>query len=390
MPLTGRSLVSLSDLSLDEVLTMLDVADRMAEAIGLGEEPIRAPVAPLDRILATLFFEPSTRTRLSFEAAMLRLGGHVVGFADPSASSTAKGETLADTARMAGAYADIVVIRHPLAGSARVAADYAGVPVINAGDGPREHPTQTLTDLFCIRRNKGRLDGLTVGLCGDLKHGRTVHSLAPVMARLGSQVVCIAPEELRMPEEVLGEVERISGERPREAQTIEEALPDLDVLYMTRVQRERFDDPANYERVRGVYVLTPELMRRAPEDMIVLHPLPRVDEIAVGVDADARAKYFEQAAGGVPVRMALTALLLGLDDRTAARGSFRLGETAAQMAAETVATGGDDPPAPEPKAVPGARCGNTKCITSTEAYLEGLFVEGAGRLRCGYCGEEGS
>ena len=183
MPLTGRSLVSMKDLSLEEVVTLLDVADRMAGDVGPGGTPERSPVAPLDRILATLFFEPSTRTRLSFEAAMLRLGGKVIGFSDPSASSTAKGETLADTVRMASGYADIIVIRHPLAGSAQVAADTSEVPVINAGDGPHEHPTQTLTDLFCIRRRRGKLDGLTVGLCGDLRNGRTVHSLAPVMAR---------------------------------------------------------------------------------------------------------------------------------------------------------------------------------------------------------------
>lgn len=383
MSLAGRSLVSLQDLTDDEVVGILDLADRMAESIGFAGGAKRAPADPLDRILATLFFEPSTRTRLSFESAMLRLGGQVIGFADPSMSSTKKGEFLADTVRMAGAYADIIVIRHPLAGSAKVAADYAPVPVINGGDGPHEHPTQTLTDLFCIRRSKGKLDGLMIGLCGDLLHGRTVHSLAPAMARLGSELICIAPEELRMPEEVLAEVEGIAGRRPWQVASLEAALPKLDALYMTRVQAERFETPEAYERVKGVYVLTPELMALAPPEMIVLHPLPRIDEIAPGVDGDPRAEYFEQAAGGVPVRMALMSLLLGMARQTEAKGSFKFGQGSPKAAPSPVGSRAE--PGHEPRIVEGGTCANPKCITTTEAYLAPLFFEGEEGLRCGYC-----
>jgi aspartate carbamoyltransferase catalytic subunit len=398
LSLCGRSLVSLNDLTTDELVRILDAADRMAASVGFDDPSTRSPNRPLDSIMASLFFEPSTRTRLSFESAMLRLGGQVLGFADPAVSSVKKGESLADTIRMASGYADIIVMRHPQAGAAKVAADYASVPVINAGDGPHQHPTQTLTDLFCIRREKGTLAGLKVGLCGDLKYGRTVHSLAPMMARLGSQCVCIAPPELRMPGEVLDEVERLSRgtgvspvdavvHRPLEVQTLEEALPELDVLYMTRVQRERFDSPEDYQRVAGCFVLTPELMARAPESMIVLHPLPRVDEIATAVDADPRALYFRQAAGGVPVRMALIALLLGMDREVATKGSFRFGTEPAPAA---LAPAASTAPAPEPHAVAGKRCSNPRCVTQTEAYLEPLMLgddDGAG-TRCAYCEEK--
>ncbi|MCX7598935.1 MAG: aspartate carbamoyltransferase, partial [Armatimonadetes bacterium] len=330
-----------------------------------------------------LFYEPSTRTRLSFEAAMLRLGGQVVGFADPRASSAAKGETLADTARIVGGYCDIIVIRHPLMGAAKVAADYAGVPVINAGDGPHEHPTQTLTDLFAIRRAFGCLNGLRVGLCGDLKYGRTVHSLAPVLARLGSHMVCIAPDELQMPEEVLAEVETISGRRPEMTADLSAAAADLDVLYMTRIQRERFPDPADYERVRGVYVLTPQVLARAPERMIVLHPLPRVDEIDPAVDADPRAWYFRQAHGGVPVRMALISLLLGLEPSETQRRRYGL-DAAPATESLTAAPAGVDLPQPEiiRDAPP---CRQAGCITAEEPLpAEALRLPG-GYLVCAYC-----
>ena len=386
MSLTGRSLVSLKDLTTDEIVRVLDVADDMAASIGFDDPTRCTPARPLDRILATMFFEPSTRTRLSFESAMLRLGGQVLGFADPGVSSVKKGESLADTVRMASGYSDIIVIRHPLAGSAKVAADYASVPVINGGDGPHEHPTQTLTDLFCIRRNRGTLQGLRVGLCGDLKYGRTVHSLAPIMARFGSEVVCISPQALRMPEEIMAEVERIGGRHPSETENLADAVAGLDILYMTRVQRERFDDPAEYERVKGSSILGPEVMAAAPADMIVLHPLPRVDEIATAVDADPRAKYFEQAAGGVPVRMALIALLLGTEDSLQKKGAFRFGvESAAGAAAAQKLAAPHEPP--KPTVVPGVRCGNAKCITATEAYLEALFYQDDDAPRCAYCEE---
>ena len=375
-----RSLISLKDLTDNDVIGVLDLADAMAESLGFDDPDQRAAARPLDRILATLFFEASTRTRLSFESAMHRLGGQVLGFADPSATSAKKGESLADTIRMVSGYADIIVIRHPLAGSAKVAADYASVPVINGGDGPHEHPTQTLTDLFCIRRNKGTLQGLTVGLCGDLKYGRTVHSLAPMMARFNSDLICIAPEQLCMPDDVLDEVQHISGRRPREVATLEEVLPELDVLYMTRIQRERFERPEEYDGLKGVYVLTPELLGLAGEDAIVLHPLPRVDEIAPAADTDPRAKYFEQAAGGVPVRMALISLLLEVESRHTGKGSFRFGESAPPPDPPP-----GDPSGPPERVVSGAACSNSTCVTTQEEYLEPLVTEDDTGLRCAYC-----
>ena len=384
MSLAGRSLISVRDLTTAEVDRILDLADEMARAIGFDGPEHRTPARPLDRVLATLFFEPSTRTRLSFESAMLRLGGQVLGFADPAVSSVQKGETLADTIRMAAGYADIIVIRHPKAGAARVAAEYSSVPVINAGDGPHEHPTQTLTDLFCIRRNHGTLTGLRVGLCGDLRYGRTVHSLAPALARYGSEIVCIAPAPLQMPTEVLEEVTRLGG-RFEQTADLAAALGKLDVLYMTRVQRERFDDPAEYEQLKSSYVLTPELLSQAPEHMSVLHPLPRVDEIAVGCDTDPRAKYFVQAAGGVPTRMALIALLLGTEDRTRCKGAFRFAEAPQEVKVGPARE--PDRPRRQERVVEGVRCTNPKCITSTEAYLPPLTYEVGGELRCAYCEE---
>lgn len=377
-----RHLISLSDLSAAEILNLLDLADRMASAIGLDDGRVGAPAHPLDRILATLFYEPSTRTRLSFESAMLRLGGQTLGFADPAASSAAKGETLADTARMVSAYADLIVIRHPLAGAAKVVATHATVPVVNAGDGAREHPTQTLTDLFCIRRELGTLENLTVGLCGDLKYGRTVHSLAPVMAQWGCHIIGIAPDELAMPEEFIAQV-RAAGGSYIATSSLEEAIGDLDVLYMTRIQRERFPSPEDYERVKGVYVLTPEILQAGKETLRVLHPLPRVDEIDPGVDADRRAAYFRQAAGGVPVRMALLALLLHLPctkDASGAAGFGKPHRPAIQPLGEA--------PAPEPAAA-GPPCQNPKCITSTEPHLQPEWYERETGPVCGYCEKPG-
>ncbi|NSW56831.1 MAG: aspartate carbamoyltransferase [Armatimonadetes bacterium] len=384
--MAGRSLVALGDLSTTEILQILDVADGMADAVGFDDPSKRTPSEPLDRILAALFFEPSTRTRLSFESAMLRLGGQVIGFADPSGSSVSKGESLADTVRMAAGYSDIIVIRHPLAGSAKVAADFSSVPVINAGDGPHEHPTQTLTDLFCIRRAQGKLDGLKVGLCGDLKYGRTVHSLAPMMARFGSEIVCIAPDELQLPERWMSECQAISGRRPAQVASLEEAISGLDVLYMTRIQRERFDRPEDYERVKNVYILTPEIMKRGPEGMIVLHPLPRVNEITPAVDADPRALYFKQAAGGVPVRMALISLLLGMSGSRTSRGQFGLGGGSNSAGSCDATQAATEPRKPAPKLVTGPRCANPKCITTQEP-LEPLFYDEPGALRCVYCEE---
>jgi aspartate carbamoyltransferase catalytic subunit len=384
MSLAGRSLVSLRDWSRSEINLVLQTAQLMAQAIGFEGQGEPQPFAPLDRIMATLFFEPSTRTRLSFEAAMLRLGGQVIGFADPQVSSAAKGESLADAVAVISGYCDLIVIRHPLMGAAKVAADYGRVPVINAGDGPHEHPTQTLTDLFALQRAKGRLEGLRVGLCGDLKYGRTVHSLAPLLARFGCQLLCIAPEPLRMPAEVMAEVEALSGQRPQETEDLRAALPELDVLYMTRVQRERFPDPAAYERVKGVYVLTPELMAHAPADLIILHPLPRVDEIDPRLDSDPRAWYFRQAHGGVPVRMALIALLLGLEPMPVKGRRYGLHVRPAPPSPQPPAPASDLPPRELLREAPP--CRQPGCVTAVYENLPAqAFRQPWGELVCAYC-----
>jgi len=391
--LAGRSLITISDLTGDEIHALLSTADRMAEAIGFGDPSTRQPAERLDRIMATCFFEPSTRTRLSFESAMLRLGGSVLGFADPRASSVAKGESLADTARTISGYADIMVIRHPRAGAAKVAADAASVPVINAGDGAHAHPTQTLTDLYCIRREKGRLDGLTIGLFGDLRFGRTVHSLGPTMARLGSEVVCIAPRELSMPQSYLREMELEMGHAPRQVEDVREVIGDLDVLYVTRIQAERFDSEEAAAAVAGSYVVDAELLAQAPEDMIVMHPLPRVDEVHPEIDDDPRAVYFDQAHGGVPVRMALIWHLLDLGgtERTEFRGfERRRSPEAKAQPGRARPEAGARPAAQATERVPAeevGKCPNEKCITWEERFIAGFFDRlPSGVHRCAYCG----
>ena len=266
------------------------------------------------KILATLFFEPSTRTRLSFESAMLSLGGQVLGFSSASSSSAAKGESVSDTIRTVSCYSDIIAMRHNKEGAPRVAAQYARVPVINAGDGGHQHPTQTLSDLLTIRREKGRLNNLTIGLCGDLKFGRTVHSLIKSLVRWeGIRFVFISPEELHVPSYIIDEVVKPSGCEYKEVRTMDEVLPELDVLYMTRVQRERFFNEEDYIRLKDSFILDAEKMKLAPKDLIVLHPLPRINEIAVEVDDDPRAKYFAQAQNSVYVRMALILMLLNIE-----------------------------------------------------------------------------
>jgi aspartate carbamoyltransferase catalytic subunit len=264
------------------------------------------------KLLATLFFEPSTRTRLSFEAAMLRLGGSCLGFAEPGSSSAAKGESLADTIRSVSCYADAFVMRYPKEGAAVVASRYADVPVINGGDGGHHHPTQTLTDLLTIRRLRGRFDGLTVGFCGDLKFGRTVHSLAKALSRYsGIRMIFISPPELRAPDYITQGILQKTGTPYLETDHLEKVMGELDVLYMTRVQRERFFNEEDYIRLKDSYILTMDKMAAAKDDMIILHPLPRVNEIALEVDADPRAAYFKQAKYGMYVRMALISSLLG-------------------------------------------------------------------------------
>jgi aspartate carbamoyltransferase catalytic subunit len=265
------------------------------------------------KLLATLFYEPSTRTRFSFEAAMLRLGGQVIGFSEASSSSVAKGESIADTIRTVACYADIAVIRHPKEGAPRVAAGSTDIPVINAGDGGHQHPTQTLTDLLTVKREKGGFENLTIGVCGDLKFGRTVHSLLKALTRyVGIRFLLISPEELTVPEYVRKEVLRKAGTPFEETENLSEVIGDLDVLYMTRVQRERFFNEEDYIRLKDSYILDAEKLRRARPDMMVLHPLPRTGEIAPDVDNDPRAFYFRQAKNGMYIRMALIMALLGV------------------------------------------------------------------------------
>lgn len=304
-----RHLIDPLDFTQQEISTLLDLADRIHDDPAAYQEVAR------HKKLATLFYEPSTRTRLSFESAMLRLGGKVLGFPDAGVSSASKGETVADTIRIIGCYADIAAMRHPKEGAPLRASLYSKIPVINAGDGGHSHPTQTLLDMMTIRRRKGRLDNLTIGFCGDLKFGRTVHSLIKSLARYDNvKFVLISPEELRVPDYIINEVLEPRGIPYIETRNLEGALPDLDILYMTRVQRERFFNEEDYIRLRDSYILTAEKLNLAPADMAVLHPLPRVNEITLDVDDDPRAAYFEQAQNGVYVRMALIMTLLGLKD----------------------------------------------------------------------------
>ncbi|MBR1659439.1 MAG: aspartate carbamoyltransferase [Oscillospiraceae bacterium] len=303
-----KHLIDIMELSTLELEELFTVAEDIIAQPGKYAEACRG------KQLATLFFEPSTRTRLSFESAMLALGGSVLGFSEASSSSAAKGESVADTARTVGCYADIIAMRHPKEGAPRVAARFAGVPVINAGDGGHFHPTQTLADLLTIRREKGRLENLTLGCCGDLKFGRTVHSLVSAMSRYaGVRFVFISPEELRIPEYVKSEVLDPRGAAYEEVRGLEAALPGLDVLYMTRVQRERFFNEADYVRLKDTYILTPEKLRGAGPELCVMHPLPRVNEIDARVDEDPRACYFKQVKNGKYMRMALILKLLEVE-----------------------------------------------------------------------------
>ena len=266
------------------------------------------------RVMASLFYEPSTRTNFSFQTAMLRLGGTVFGFADPKSSSVAKGETLKDTIKMVGGYADVIVMRTPWEGAAKAASLYSNVPVVNAGDGGHHHPTQTLTDLLTIKREKGRLDSLVVGCCGDLKFGRTVHSLIGAMSRYKNvRFVLISPEELRVPESVRTDLLEKQGIEYMETTSLEEAMPQLDILYMTRVQRERFFNEDDYVRLKDSYILTPDKLRTAKWDLAILHPLPRVNEISIAIDDDPRACYFRQVLCGKFIRMALILKLLEVE-----------------------------------------------------------------------------
>ena len=351
-----RSLISILDFT----------AEELDQLITTAKDIIAHPENYWDKCahkkLATLFFEPSTRTRLSFEAAMLELGGTVLGFSEASSSSASKGESVADTAKIVSNYADIIAMRHPREGAPYVAANAASIPVINAGDGGHQHPTQTLADLLTISREMGRLDNLTIGLCGDLKYGRTVHSLIEAMARYkGIRFVLISPVELQLPgyirENVL-EAENISY---TVCDSLEEAIPQLDVLYMTRIQQERFDDPAEYERLKNSYILDVEKMKLAKANMCVLHPLPRVNEISVKVDDDPRAAYFRQALNGKYMRMALILKLLE--------------EAKTPVKEESTVTG----------LVYDKVCHNPKCISAVEQELPHIAKPTEDGLRCIYC-----
>ena len=300
-----RGLIDIAELTNEEIDAMMDVA------LDIVENPAKYAEACRGKKLATLFYEASTRTRLSFESAMLDLGGSVIGFSDAQSSSVSKGESVADTARTIACFADIAAMRHPKEGAPLVAQMHVDIPIINAGDGGHNHPTQTLTEIFTIRRELGHVDNLVIGCCGDLKFGRTVHSLVTAMSRYpGVRFVFISPEELRIPEHVRSEVLDAKNIPYIETTSLEDVMPELDILYMTRVQRERFFNEADYLRLRDSYILTPEKLKTAKENMRVLHPLPRVNEISVAVDDDPRAAYFRQVRNGKFIRMALILKLL--------------------------------------------------------------------------------
>ena len=353
-----RSLLSILDFSKEEIDQLIVTAEDIIANPGKYAETCKG------KKLATLFFEPSTRTHLSFEAAMHELGGAVIGFSEAQSSSASKGESVADTAKVISCYADIIAMRHPKEGAPHVAAANASIPVINAGDGGHNHPTQTLTDLLTIHREKGRLNDLTVGLVGDLKYGRTVHSLIDAMSRYtGIKFVLISPKELALPEYVKEEVLDKLGIQYVETTSLEEAMPQLDILYMTRIQRERFDSLEEYERLKNSYILTPEKIAPAKPDMCILHPLPRVNEISVAVDQDPRACYFKQVLCGKYIRMALILKLLAEKEQLAA--------------------------APAGKLIQGGlRCSNPRCISTVEQELAQIFKvtdEAKGECRCIYC-----
>ena len=303
-----RSLIDIQELSVEEIDNLIDTANDIID------NPQKYSQKCKGKKLATLFFEPSTRTRLSFEAAMYDLGGNVLGFSEAQSSSSAKGESVSDTVRTVGYYADIIAMRHPKEGAPMVASMSTDIPIINAGDGGHNHPTQTLTDLLTIKREKGRFDNLTIGFCGDLKFGRTVHSLIGAMSRYKNvKMILISPDELKVPDYIKQTVLEKNNIEYYETHSLESVMPDLDILYMTRVQRERFFNEQDYIRLKDSYVLTPEKLIDAKDDLSIMHPLPRVNEISVAVDKDKRACYFKQVKNGKFIRMALIMMLLGVE-----------------------------------------------------------------------------
>ena len=351
-----RHLINITDFSTTELQGLMDTALDIMSRPGAYADKCKG------KKLATLFFEPSTRTRLSFEAAMLELGGSVISVSGSGGSSVSKGETLSDTARTVSNYADVIAVRHPMAGAARAMTKGTRIPVINAGDGGHFHPTQTLADILTIYREKGSLSGIRIGICGDLLYGRTVHSLIDCMSRYpGNSFVLIAPQELRVPPQFVKKLEEL-GIPCEQTESLEDALPRIDMLYMTRIQRERFDDPAQYDRLAGSYILDAEKMKLASPDCIVLHPLPRVDEISTDFDDDPRAVYFTQALNGKFMREALILKLLELKEAA---------------------------PAPENCFVDEAhRCANPKCVASCQRGLKSeVWKDDKGVLRCAFCDE---
>ena len=359
-----KDLIDIRDLTLDEIDELISVAEDIIAS------PEKYCSMCKGRKIATLFYEPSTRTRFSFESAMLDLGGSVIGFSSPTDCSVAKGESVADTARTAECFADIIAMRHYKDGAAFVAASNVNIPVINAGDGGHNHPTQTLTDLLTIHREKGTFENLTIGLCGDLKYGRTVHSLIAAMSRYtGVKFILISPEELKIPENIKTEILDKNNIDYVETESLEDVMPSLDVLYMTRIQRERFRDPTVYARLEGIYILDKNKLSAGKDDLIVLHPLPRVNEISVEVDDDPRAAYFRQVKNGKFIRMALILKLLDLNEQERANGTF---SKPSKLSAESY----------DPSII---RCANARCISSIEQGLPHLFVKTDSGYRCLYC-----
>jgi aspartate carbamoyltransferase catalytic subunit len=302
----GRDIISIEDFSREEINYILDKSTKMEQIASKGSNLLNG------KILATLFFEPSTRTRLSFEAAMLKLGGSTIGFAEMESTSAKKGENLADTIRTVENYADVIALRHPLDGAAKLAAEFSKVPIINGGSGSEEHPTQALLDLYTIRKEKGKIDGLKIALVGDLRYGRTVHSLAYALSMYDVELHLVSPEQLRMRREVL---RTIHSKIPvAETSSLDKVIQQADVLYVTRIQKERFPDPAEYAKVKSIYKIELKTLNGARKDLIIMHPLPRLDEISPEVDSTPQARYFQQVQSGIAVRMALLALVLGSAD----------------------------------------------------------------------------
>ena len=303
MNFKGKDIISINDMKREEIIYILETAEKLER--GKRQNLMKG------KILGTLFFEPSTRTRLSFESAMKKLGGKTIGFADPSVSAVKKGESLWDTIKVTAQYCDVIAMRHPLEGSARLAAEAATIPIINGGDGPNQHPTQTLLDLYTIKKTQGKLTGLKIAMSGDLKYGRTVHSLTIALSLFGCKLYFIAPEILQMPKHILEELDKKNIKYSLH-EKIEDVVKEVDILYSTRIQKERFADEREYEKVKNVYILRAEMLKGVKKNLKVMHPLPRVNEISTDVDATPYAIYFEQATNGIPIRMALLALVSGV------------------------------------------------------------------------------